>query len=105
MDVNSDQHRGLGTDGVTVDSQIQEINENECTDQSDIIFGNDKVKRNEFKRQRENKTSKRRAAYRCSGSTNRAAAPSQWLASRMHSDEACSPVTRKTSLRVKGRLA
>ena len=62
MDVNSDQHRGLGTDGVTVDSQIQEINENECTDQSDIIFGNDKVKRNEFKRQRENKTSKRRAA-------------------------------------------
>ena len=51
MDVNSDQHRGLGTDGVTVDSQIQEISENECTDQSDITCGNDKVKLNDFKRQ------------------------------------------------------
>ena len=70
-DVKSDRFGELGTDGATLqqdtveDSPINETNESRCTDQADIIFGNDKVKLNESKRPMANKsfkTSKQRVA-------------------------------------------
>ena len=42
--VYNDPHREIGTYGVTVDLQIQEIRENVNNDRLDVSCGNDKVK-------------------------------------------------------------